>query len=232
VAACIQALPNWACADFLLGQNTPPGCDEALGLRANGSPCAVRQQCQSGYCGWAAGAACGTCATPPQPGDSCAMTECPNGLSCTGAGPTCVAYAQVGESCSTSAPCSDGLTCVTSANASSGTCQAGPATLGASCTFGGAGCDFYAGLTCNAASGTCVTAQFGTAGEACGEVENQFAYCVAGTCARGQCSPYVPIGGACDLRGGAECMASSRCMLPGDGGTTGTCEVNGSLPCP
>jgi hypothetical protein len=232
VEACIAALPGWACSDFLYSQNTPPGCQEASGSRANGSPCAVRQQCQSGYCGFAPGAACGTCAAMPQAGDSCAATQCPPGLTCVQPSATCVAYAEVGAACGGAQPCNDGLTCVGATSTSTGMCQSGTQTLGGACAFGGAGCDVFAALSCNAMSGTCVTAPLGVAGAACGEVENQTAYCIAGTCPRGNCVASAAVGEACDLADGPPCLGTARCIVTGDSGTSGTCQINGSLACP
>jgi hypothetical protein len=229
--ACVAALPNWPCADFLNTQNIPPDCQVAKGARANGAPCAVRQQCQTGYCGIVPGSACGTCAPVPQVGDSCTAQQCPPGLTCAGAGQTCVGFAQVGASCGAIQPCAAGLTCVGATATASGICQAGVQTQGSACVFQGAGCDVFSALACNAQSGTCATAQLSAPGQACGQVDNQLAYCIAGTCVRGQCVGFAPVGGACDADGSASCLDTLRCVQSADA-SAGVCEVVGATACP
>jgi hypothetical protein len=99
------------------------------------------------------------------------------------------------------------------------------------CSFNGAGCDIYYGLACNAVNNTCQTARIANPGEACGMVMAQSQACYAGVCERGQCRGSVPLGGACDLDGGAPCVDTSRCVATTDGGTVGTCQVPGRYAC-
>ena len=231
-AACSEAIPSWLCSDFLYNQNIPPSCQSATGPRSSGSTCSINQQCQTGYCALPPYGACGTCEAPPAAGASCAQRVCPATLTCVSASLTCAAFAQVGGMCSDTQPCSEGLTCVAGASTASGVCEQGVETQGASCAFEGAGCDFYAGLTCNAQSSTCQTAAFAGPGEACGTVANQSTPCIAGTCIRGACMANIPLGGACDIAQGPPCIEDGRCILSSDAGTTGTCQLNGTTRCP
>ena len=229
---CVDALSTWLCSDFLYGQNVPPACQTATGSLANGGSCGVNQQCQSGYCALPPNGACGTCAAMPPVGASCAEFVCPRSLACVAATQTCAAYAEQGASCSASQPCLDGVTCVGATATAPGTCEVGVATANSPCVFTGAGCDFYAGLACNALTGECETAQLQPPGAACGVVANQSASCIAGTCLRGACVANIPIGGVCDIASGPACISSSRCFVTSDVGTTGTCQLEGAFACP
>jgi hypothetical protein len=230
--ACMAALPEWDCTDFIDTQNPPPACHTATGPLTPGEVCSVATQCQSGFCALPWGSACGTCAPVPPAGASCAETECPVGLVCLGTPPTCILQGGMGDSCLTVSYCIDGLACVgaDSATSTPGTCQPSPATLGATCTFGGAGCDYTAGLACNAVSNTCVTLKLYQPGQACGEVMDQASACVGGTCPRGTCVASGVLGGACDIDGTA-CISGTVCIVSTDGGTSGTCQPRGSAAC-
>ncbi len=223
-AACTQALADWDCSDFLHSANAPPACQTAPGPLAEGAVCSVAAQCQTGFCGVPAGSGCGTCLPVPQAGASCAVIQCPNGLLCTGTPLICTAYVGAGVACSSTVPCNTGLSCV------GGTCQPAVTVAGAPCVFDGAGCDFFSGLACNAQSATCQTARLEGPGDACGVVENQNASCIMGSCPRGACVADVPPGGACNLTG-PECLSPSHCVVSADGGTSGTCELYGSVVC-
>jgi hypothetical protein len=228
--ACTSILQQqgqgWACADFIFGLNPPPDCQIAKGSLPNGATCAEVTQCQSGYCGYLAGGACGTCAPAPQAGGSCALTACPTGLNCLGSPPVCTAISLLGGACGPAQRCNAGLSCV------SNVCQASVTAMNLPCSFTGAGCDIYDGLACNAASGTCLTATLAQPGQACGIVEDQNAPCVVSTCVRGVCVGNVPLGGACDLTSGPPCFSSTRCVVSTDGGTSGTCQLNSVATCP
>jgi hypothetical protein len=223
--ACTSALPEWACSDFIYSQNPPPACAPPTGALPDGAACAVLAQCQSGYCGYPTGVACGTCAPAPQPGDSCAEIQCPSGLTCEAS--ACVAYGQVGAACTSTAPCNEGLSCT------AGTCEVGVTMVGATCSFTGAGCDFFGGLVCDAETGKCVTAKLAGPGQACGLVAGQQISCVTGSCTRGVCIADVPVGGACEIgqSGAPSCISSSRCTVSVAGGTSGTCQQSGSSAC-
>jgi hypothetical protein len=215
---------SWQCSDFLYSQNRPPACaNQASGSKANGASCAINQQCQSSYCATPIGHACGTCQPLPSAGSSCATYECPTGLQCTSS--TCVALALSGAACSTSQPCGEGLTCT------AGSCEPGATMSGAPCTVGGPGCAEVDGLVCNAASSTCQTLMVPAVGQPCGVVGDQATVCPAAVCLRGVCVANRQVGESCELGGSVPCVTSARCILPGDGGTTGTCQINGSTSC-
>ena len=220
--ACASVLPSWGCADFLHAQNPPPACVVPSGALPNGAACASYSQCQSAYCGYAAGKACGTCAPAPQPGDSCATNQCTTGLACMTIGLTCAAYAGAGAPCAT-APCDEGLACV------GGTCAIGVTVIGMPCDPNAAGCDIFNGLGCSGATKTCVTETLAQSGQACGMVAEQPTSCLGGNCQHGVCIGNVPAGGACTI-GGAPCISNARCIVPA-GATSGTCLVSGSIAC-
>jgi hypothetical protein len=234
LSACEAALPGWVCDAYLYNENIPPACQTPTGSRPAGSPCGLSQQCVSGYCALPLHGACGTCASLPPTGASCAELVCPPTLTCVAATQTCVAFAQEGASCSASQPCSDGLTCVvaTGASTTTGICEEGVATASAACSFTGAGCNFYQGLTCNVQTGQCATVTLGVPGQACGIVGAQAASCIGGICVRGECQAYALPGQACDIASGPSCNEDARCIVAADGGIAGTCQLNGASACP
>jgi hypothetical protein len=230
--ACMAALPQWDCTDFIDSQNPPPACHIATGPLANGASCAVSPQCQSSFCGLPTGSACGTCADVPQSGASCADSECPQGLNCLGTPPTCLAPAETGDSCLSTAYCTDGLTCVgfTVSPPVPGICKPSVTTSGTVCSASESNCDYYSGLACNAVSSLCETLKLYEPGQACGEVTEQESSCVGGVCTRGVCVAYVPPGGACELDG-PTCTPDTSCIVSADGGTSGTCQARGASAC-
>jgi phospholipase C len=241
--ACAQAIPGWACTDFLNGTSTPAACAQATGSVASGQPCAFPGQCQSGFCAIAPGDACGTCAAAPHAGTPCArLTSCGSGLVCTSDTRTCEALAtSVGAPCGRGAPCGAGLSCVGASASAGGTCQSAAAQAGASCDptlKTGAGCDRDAGLACNSQSLTCAPATVAAAGQACGDVGDQTAFCAAGaTCAGagaghpGTCTAEAADGAACDPEG-PTCQPLARCVAGSDAGGGGTCRMNDAASCP
>jgi hypothetical protein len=235
VEACAQAIPLWSCGDYLFSQNPPPACQRQDGLRANGAPCGLGQQCQSAFCSIALGQMCGTCAPAPQPGDSCAnLTDCGPSLNCIPASLKCEGYVQMGSPCTPGLPCAADLACVgyNAQSGASGTCQPEVVTGGDACTFLGAGCDVFKGLSCNAQTQTCQTAQVVGAGAACGLVANQETYCLAsGSCVAGACQAAASVGEACDVVKGPSCINLSRCVVDADGGTSGTCRIPSGSTC-
>ncbi len=223
LAACVSAIQtSWPCSDLIHVENIPPAC-APVGPRSNGASCAVAPQCESGACTDPNGLLCGTCGPAPKPGDPCTEVSCGLGMEC--AQGVCVAYAESGAACSNTQPCDEGLTCV------GAVCQPGVSMAGAACTFGGAGCDLYSDLACNALTNTCAVAKLSTPGEACGLVDNQMAYCVGGFCSRGVCVASSDIGGPCDINTGDSCLGGLHCVTT-DGGTAGTCQALGSATCP
>jgi hypothetical protein len=224
--ACTSAIPTWGCSNFFYDEDIPPQC-QVTGALPEGSACAVSAQCTTGFCAIPPGARCGTCQPTPKVGASCADVECPAGLLCEGSGPTCVGYAIKGEACGANQPCNDGLACV------GGLCQTAETTLGAPCSLTTDACAFFDdGLSCDGATGMCATVLLIQPGLGCGVVDNQEAFCIAGSCLRGVCVANVPLGGACEVGGDVPCIASADCIVPDDGGTSGTCTIRGSLACP
>ena len=195
----------------------------------NGAPCAIVEQCQSGFCALPNNHACGTCQPIPVAGASCATAGCPAGLSCQAG--TCVAYGLVGAACSSTQPCNEDLACAPSATPGSNVCQPSVATMGASCSFTGLACDLTLGLTCNAMTSQCETVQVVQPGQACGIVAYQNVLCAGGACVHGTCVANIPEGGACDTTNGVECFPSARCIVTTDGGTQGVCQYNGTTAC-
>jgi hypothetical protein len=226
VNACTAEIPGWKCSDIIYGENVPPDCQTLPGALASGSPCTVSAQCQSAWCGHALGSACGVCAPTPKAGTPCTISiQCGSGLTCVQSTGTCAVHAPLGGQCSGTQPCDDGLACV------SGVCAAGASPSGATCSPLGAGCDFYAGLSCNAMSNTCQTLQLVPGGEACGQVGNQLQDCVTGACVRGACAQSGALGAACDLTSPEPCISFAQCVVTTDAGTMGTCQLPASASC-
>jgi hypothetical protein len=113
-----------------------------------------------------------------------------------------------------------------------GTCEPPVTTMNAPCVFTGPGCDFYSGLACNVQTSTCQTAQLAAPGQACGTVGTQAVSCLGGMCLRGACVAYPLVGQPCDVASGPQCVPDARCIVATDGGTAGTCQLNGSTACP
>ncbi len=218
---CTAAISSWSCSDFIFGANAPPACTISPGELAEGAACAVAAQCKSAWCARPLGAACGACAPAPKAGAPCQLgSQCQSGYSCVN-GRTCTPHAPLGAACGAAQPCNDGLTCV------GGICASAVSTAGASCSTLGAGCDVYAGLACNGATGVCETLTVASAGQACGTVQNQNQGCRAGACVHGICAGAALLGAACDLAAGPACIASTACVVSTDGGTSGTCKIPG-----
>lgn len=239
--ACAQAIPGWACTDFLDDQNAPSACVQQTGSVASGGACGFAGQCQSGYCAIAPNALCGTCAAPPSAGDSCAqLSTCGQGLFCTEDTQTCVVVAAQGAACGKGAPCGASLFCVgeNATKGVQGTCQPAVAQAGASCDptgQSGPGCDHNQLLACNTQTKQCATLTVAGSGQPCGtnDVDGQTALCGAGgvctgasTGKPGTCTAAAADGAACDAQSGPGCMLLSRCVSAGDGGTAGTCQTS------
>jgi len=238
VEACAGAYAGWACADYLDDENIPQACQQQLGAVINGGSCAIDGQCQSGFCGIAPGASCGTCSGLPAAGASCAqLTSCGSGLACTADTFECVVFGVRGSTCGKGAVCGVGLSCI--GVAGKATCQLAGDTAGATCDptgKTGSGCDRNAGLACNSASKTCQPVVVASQGQPCGNVGGQPVYCEAeGACTGatgstpGTCTAAAADGAACDRASGPGCIIPARCI--GDGGTAGTCQYSGTQSC-
>jgi hypothetical protein len=243
VEACAGAYAAWACDEYLTGQNPPAACRQQLGPIANGGPCAIDGQCQTGFCAIAPGASCGTCTNLPKPGMSCSgLTSCGPALTCTRDTLDCVSPAARGAACGKGAPCAIGLTCV-GADASpgaTGTCEASGESAGVACdplAKSGPGCDRNAGLACGGTSKSCEAVGVAAAGQPCGaDVGGQTVLCAAeGVCTGaggsnpGTCTAAAADGDACDAVHGPGCILPARCV--GSGGTAGTCQYSGAQAC-
>jgi hypothetical protein len=147
-------------------------------------------------------------------------------MACNAVTHTCTPFAHLGTACGASQICDDGLTCA------NGVCATGATTLGAACSPDGPGCDQYAGLACNASTGTCANLVLASAGQACGNVAGQQQLCAVSVCTRGACEAKAPLGGACDLVDAPFCTSFATCVVGADGGTSGTCRLAGELKCP
>jgi hypothetical protein len=245
--ACSQAYPGWPCTDYLNDLDVPTACQQQTGSVGAGGGCAFPGQCQSGFCAIAPGAACGTCAAQPTLGSSCAgITTCGPGVVCTSDTQTCVVVAASGGACGTGQPCGVGLSCVGSdaTTNTQGTCQPDSETVGAVCdpllkAGGHGGCDRANGLVCNSMTTQCAAIAVATAGQPCGDVNDQNSPCgTNGVCmgasgtTPGTCTGAAADGTGCDTTAGPGCLDLSRCILGADGGTAGTCAMNGTTSCP
>ena len=245
--ACAAAYASATCADFV--QNTIAACQPPAGTRAEGRACAYAGQCASAFCAFAPGAACGTCAAPTTPGQSCASSQCADGQTCLKAGAVCQPFGAVGDKCSTTSECQIGLTCVgaVSATATAGTCMTGAEAVGAACDrTTGPQCDEVQGLYCSfvpkATAGSCVkylTATSGACGYTAGVGTTGSSYTIClggGQCIvpsganAGTCVPDALDGKPCDTVNGPGCLTPARCVtLPG--ATTGTCTLPDPTVC-
>jgi hypothetical protein len=243
VEACANAYAGWACADYLADENVPAACQQQLGPVIDGGPCAIDGQCQTGFCAVAPGSACGACAAVPSAGDSCAqLTSCGPALACTADTFVCVVFGVRGDPCGKGAVCGVGLSCVGANPATNvkGTCQLAGDATGAVCDPAEKthpGCDRDDALVCNSMSKTCQPVVVAPAGQPCGTVSDQPAYCQAeGFCTGatdtmpGTCTAAAADGAACDRATGPGCVIPARCIGNGNG-TAGTCQYSGDQSC-
>jgi hypothetical protein len=138
----------------------------------------------------------------------------------------CALFQQQGMSCGATQFCADGLACV------NGSCAAAVTAMSAPCSIAGAGCDMSMGLACNGATSTCQNLVLAQPGGACDIVADQNQACVAGTCVHGACIAKGLVGDACDVANDPGCITNVVCIASSDGGTTGTCQPEGSGTCP
>jgi len=237
---CAQALSGTSCPDYELG-NTPSVCQPPSGPRDAGSPCSVSAQCATAFCLVEKTASCGTCASAPVVGASCANNGCGPGLVCDSATQLCAAPVPSGGACDDNSVCTPGLACIASSGADGGTCVPQATTVGAYCdvTDGGMRCDGRQGLYCNFPAGRiCERIANASATFACGIIDGGVIDCSAGAfCQRtgnsknGICVAPAPEGGSCDTANGPTCSTPARCVLAAAGGTTGTCMTTDPTVC-
>jgi hypothetical protein len=235
---CAAALPSQDCAEFLAGI-TPPACYPSPGARAAGMGCAFSGQCATAFCNFPEGAACGTCAPEPKAGDPCG--DCGSrGLVCFNG--ACTQPVAVGANCDRAVtPCTAGSQCVAPAMAMGmGMCVAEPTTAGATCDarrHTGADCSRDAALYCNATN-MCTATTMAADNAPCGNLAGVVTQCATGGCfgavgmTPGACKAFAADGAACDTIAGPSCQPPARCVGMGvDGGSTGTCQIQGSTSC-
>ncbi len=231
-SACAAALTAASCGEFLA--NTPiPACAAKAGSLASGAPCGFASQCQTTFCAVPKGSVCGTCASVPKVGDSCATIGCGPGLHCGKTSQTCLAFVARDGACDGDKVCDVGLGCVTAKGATAGTCQPLVAAEGAACEAREQTlptCDRAAGLWCPSTGKCACVTGYAKGGEPCGLVDaTSFFSCSSGACVvvtggagKGTCAAASAEGGPCDTEGnGPSCIVGTRCKATG--GTTGTC---------
>ncbi len=245
--ACAKAYVSASCTDFL--QNTIAACHAPVGTRLLGASCTFPAQCQSAFCSFVPGAACGTCATPTAIGQSCATTQCSSGQVCVTATSTCQAYGDTGASCSHSSECQVGFECVGFSSTVIGTCMRAAESAGAACDRkAGPTCDYLKGLYCSflpgMTAGTCVSEVDAPATQFCGptagsgSTPSSNTICVGAsecvtpsTTNTGTCVADAADGAACDSVNGPFCMSPARCVAAAVGVTTGTCQLPDPTKC-
>ena len=227
-SACTAALQDWSCDDIEEVVDLPAAC-AVTGSLPDDAGCAVMEQCRSGYCGYANGAACGKCGPPPLEGAPCTTTQCALGFECVGG--VCRGYGLENDPCGEGQPnCLFGLNCDEAMTPAVCEPPTGKAA-GAPCSIGAADCNFGAGLGCNGETGKCEATALRDPGSACGVVAGVQTECLSGVCVQGICVRNLYAGDPCDLGGPAICAGATSCVTA-DGETHGRCEVRGSEPCP
>jgi len=239
VEECVSQVPTGSCNDFDLGNI--PECAARVGSGANGAPCAFAGQCASSVCAIAVGTTCGTCAPPSQAGDSCAAVSCSHGFVCVAATQQCQPIGVAGADCDANHPCGAGLSCVTPASASTGTCVAAGTNVGAVCDpkhVTASGCYGSAGLYCNGTTKTCTPISYVTAAAPCGSVNQGVAACTNGTTCFGAqgttpgiCLADVADGQVCDTQSGPACIPPAVCVTGSATATAGTCRLPDASAC-
>jgi len=241
--ACARAVKSAGCAAPL-----PAACNITGTLQA-GTACNQDFQCQSGGCFQSltpgeAGASdsCATCLPISKLGQPC-TTVCPPGATCdhSMATPTCVRVVleDAGAKCDGQAmQCGAGLYCTSSGACAvlpaagqpcttNGLCAAPANCVGATCEAPGAAgstCEVdltcAAGLGCGAATQTCGSVTWASAGQPCGDLVR----CLVGGC-NGVCPTVIADGHACKAGDtSSTCDALAQCQ-------GGTCVRQDSQVC-
>jgi hypothetical protein len=238
---CAQAYASYACPDYLNRTNIPSACRQVTGSVPTGGACEFAAQCQTGFCAIVPGSACGTCASTPKEGDSCAqLTSCGQTLTCTTDTLVCTTFAAQGQACGAGEPCGAGLSCVAPGGAGTArTCQPAGAQVGAACDGSaktGPSCDYAIGLYCDGRTKQCAQTTYATGGPCGYDVDaGALVQCTAGSCQSGQCVARAADDGACSVPDGgastpsAGCVPSARCIA--SSGAAGTCQVVRASSC-
>jgi hypothetical protein len=248
--ACAQAYGSYPCSDYRNKTLIPPSCAQAKGSVPTGGACEFPGQCLTGFCAIVPGSACGTCATLPQPGDSCALlTSCGQTLTCTTDTLVCTSLAGQGQACGAGQPCGAGLSCVAPGGTGTpGTCQQSLTLAGSACDGSlklGPSCEGAIGLYCDGLTKQCALTTYASAGQPCGydSTAGTNIQCTGGTCEGsdpsvkqlGVCAARAPDDGPCSVPDGgastpsAGCLPPARCIASEDGGTT--CQVVQAQSC-
>jgi hypothetical protein len=241
VSVCAEDLPNATCLDYWF--DATPACQPPDGTQADGSPCGLSGQCQSGYCAIPSGQICGSCAEKPSTGADCSSLPCAPGYTCLSASKTCALPAQDGGPCTAQDDCDFGFQCLGVTRNDGGYCAPSapadtpcdPAKL-----VGPVGCDGRQGLYCRGVSdggGLCTVFAMAAAGQPCGDVPGSvFTQCAQeGFCAgldggprpsgaEGLCIGVAQDGAACDSTNGPNCLAFAACV-------SGTCVRDDTQSC-
>ncbi len=217
-SACVSAYGALSCSDLAAGA-LPTACDQVLvGTVANGGACYVDDECAAGWCDASSTACPGTCVAFAQVNESCASATCAAGLECDGS--VCKTPSAAGGAC----PCLGNLWCDTS-NGAPGTCRA--TQTSGDCTPGSGACAY--GHVCAGTPSTC-QALVGLGGdctagsELCGlgyTCDATTLKCVSWPKLGEDCTS-IPtcIGSYCDAAGTGKCLAykalGAQCNWPAD----------------
>ena len=177
--ACVDALAELSCDDWVYNGITPAECEDLAGTRPPGDPCGSDLQCESGACSLS-GNTCGVCSeTLPGEDESCLEVLCAAGFICNQEF-VCVRAGQLDEPCNVESPCLEGMNC------QDGTC-ARPPGEDEPCADTGLRCDVVQGLTCNA-SGVCEKIPLPGLDEPCTGLCQAGARCVGPSVDSGVCT--------------------------------------------
>ena len=247
IERCGAAIAAGSCGDFFDHTNLPSPCVARPGPRPNDAPCAFNGQCASSWCWLAPNAACGLCSTRPDVGAPClANADCGGqSLHCSSALGACEPIVSPGSACDAQHLCPYEESCVTPDGGATGTCTVRGA-VGSACDgklVGAPLCANDFGYFCPSATDVCALAVVAQPDESCGitagvtvngvKGPSSMAICYGGsgcfptTAAKGLCTPAAADGARCDTALGPPCLNPARCLITGDGGTQGTCQILG-----
>jgi hypothetical protein len=236
---CATAYKTHDCPDVFMGV-APAVCIAPAGPRANGSACSFYAQCQSLWCGYAYGAACGVCGPAPTPGTPCKLaSDCLPSQTCFSGTNVCTVRSPDGTACGGGSGIACGIESGCAGPKGSKTCQADIATASTTCDYNEvttAHCDDQLGLFCDFSSKTCLSATFVADGMTCTDPSpGPTARCTDGSCfpsGSGTCKKDVLENTACDTQNGPVCEAPARCVGTANGSdVTGMCQVPTPMAC-